>query len=282
MSNFHNPGDWMHTKTHRPPFGWALIVVMIIAAMLPVDQIAGAERVLFSEDGLVEDASAVAYAFAAALAAYALYTGAGEDKAVLLGISLLSLICFLDEISWGARIFELQPPEMRGGIAFDGMHDVIMLIERWLEAQGADSQLLLLIAAAGGFAVMSFRCRARMAALIAWFNATASRHYLGISLLLLIFAVLLDLLHGGVLTRLEELAELFAAVSMALAGFPGRHARSTVRPFSFKRDGVAATRPSILSWPARSRGKASQPMPRTSGYGSSPSDAPVHARPHSE
>jgi hypothetical protein len=272
----------MRTKTQRPPFGWALIVIMVIAAMLPVDQIAGAERALFSEDGLVEDASAAAYAFAAALAAYAVYTGAEKDKTILVVVLLLSMICFLDEISWGARIFGLQPPEVRDGIAFDGMHDVVMLIEHWLQAQGANRLLLLLIPAASGFAVLSFRYRARMAALIAWFNATAPRHYLGISLLLLIFAVFLDLLHGGVLTRLEELAELFAAVSMALAGFPGRHPRSMARPFSFKRDGVVATTPSILSWPARSRGKASLPMPRISGYGSSPSDAPVHARPHSE
>jgi|GEM_PF-2206149 len=272
----------MYTKTYRPPFGWMLIAVMVIAAMLPVDQIAGAEAVLFSEDGIVEGASAAAYAFAAALAGYALYTGARKDKAILVVISLLSLICFLDEISWGARIFELQPPEMRGGIAFDGMHDVIMLIERWLQTRTADSQFLILTAVASGFFVLSFHYRARMARLIAWFNATAIRHYLGLSLLLLIFSVLLDLLHGVVLTRLEELAELFAAVSMALAGFLGCRARSTVMPFSFKRDGAVATAPSILFWPARSRGKASLPMPRISGYGSSPSDAPVHARPHNE
>jgi hypothetical protein len=266
-------------RLHGLQLGLILIASLTLVALLPVNLIPGAEAILFHEDGIVEDASAIAYALACVLGPYALYAARMRrhhaDRSVLVAITFLAIICFLDEISWGARLFKLEPPKVSDEIAFDGVHDIFMLGERWLLSLDAGSRVLLMTVALGLLAGLLFRYQKRLLALMAWLGATAARRYLACSLGLLAFAVQLDLFHGRMLTRLEDLAELTAGVLLAVAGWTSCRAARILKP-----DGAAPTAPSILSLPARSPDKVSLPMPKTSGYGSSPSNAPARARRH--
>jgi len=96
---------------------------------------------LFGEDRVVETAGALVLlaAFVAGLAF--LTTGrSGRYRTFLLVSAGLGLLGFLDEISFGARLFDWQMPAMFGGGEFDGAHDVVILSYR-LAAQ-ADPILL--------------------------------------------------------------------------------------------------------------------------------------------
>ncbi|WP_407867116.1 hypothetical protein [Phyllobacterium phragmitis] len=107
---------------------------------------------LLAEDGLVENLGAAGFAAAALLAlstalrksAFLIIT----ERNMLVGTSGLSLMLFLSEISFGARIFDIQMPQMRGGGEFDGGHDIIIVLFRRLSDAGRTS--LLVVAAAIG------------------------------------------------------------------------------------------------------------------------------------
>jgi hypothetical protein len=51
-------------------------------------------------------------------------------RALLVVASALGLVGFLDEISFGARLFGWSMPEMTGGGELDGVHDLVILTYR--------------------------------------------------------------------------------------------------------------------------------------------------------
>ncbi|HWU82222.1 MAG TPA: hypothetical protein VN063_01930 [Methylophilaceae bacterium] len=182
------------------------------------------EVLIFAEDGIIEDATAIADAAAASLGFYALWLGALRGKpwagrVALWTIPLLSLFCALDEISWGARILHLQMPEMRGGGEFDGVHDIFAVIERWAVATDlwTLSATLLICAALTG--LLAYGQRRRVAELLTF----AWQHRLGrplaSAIMLLALATVLDFLHGRLISSLEEFSELCAGLLMLAAAY---------------------------------------------------------------
>ena len=106
---------------------------------------------LISEDGLLEAFSALLYVGAALFGgATLLRLGRGAHPALWF-IVPLGLVCALDEISYGARLFGFEAPALKGGGEFDGVHDLIILAKREFDALAVDD--LLLAVAVGALAI---------------------------------------------------------------------------------------------------------------------------------
>jgi hypothetical protein len=142
------------------------------------------------------------------------------ERRILVGTSALSLVLFLSEISFGARIFGIQMPQMSGGGEFDGGHDIVILVVRQLRAAGPTGILVaimgvgLLLAAV--FAVLSrFRQRAQMIA--AHVLSKPFEFRLAMALGLLASAVTLDVIPSYKASILEEVLEFSVSVVLVLA-----------------------------------------------------------------
>lgn len=195
------------------------LFIIVVVKLWPQSEI-----LIFSEDGIIEDATAIADATAALLGFCALWLGVLRDRQLvermaLWTIPLLSLFCALDEISWGARMFDLQMPQMQGGGEFDGVHDIFALVERWAVATDLWTLASVLIACAALGGVMVYRHRQFLKDTLAF----AWQHRLGrplaSAILLLALATVLDFLHGRLISSLEEYSELSAGLLMLVAAF---------------------------------------------------------------
>lgn len=182
------------------------------------------EVLIFAEDGIIEDATAIVDAMAAGIGFYALWLGALRDKpwaarVTLWTLPLLSLFCALDEISWGARILHLQMPEMRGGGEFDGVHDIFAVIERWAVATDLWTLSATLVICAALAGLLAYAQRRRVAEILTF----AWQHRLGrplaSAIMLLALATVLDFLHGRLISSLEEFSELCAGLLMLAAAY---------------------------------------------------------------
>lgn len=179
---------------------------------------------LFAEDGLVENLSAAGFAAAALFALGAALLGpvsmAFAERSILFAVSGLSLLLFLSEISFGARIFDIQMPRMSGGGEFDGGHDIVILIVRQLRDAGPTEMLVAIIG--GGLLLAAifvflrrFRQRARMIVRHVFSNAFEFR--LAVALGILASAVTLDVVPSYKASILEEVLEFSASVVLILA-----------------------------------------------------------------
>jgi hypothetical protein len=142
------------------------------------------------------------------------------ERSILFGVSGLSMLLFLSEISFGARIFHIQMPRMSGGGEFDGGHDILILIVRHLRDAG---RIEILAAVAGGglllaaiFALLHrFGQPARM--IVRHILSKAFEFRLVLALGMLASAVTLDLIHSYKASILEEVLEFSAGVVLVLA-----------------------------------------------------------------
>lgn len=83
---------------------------------------------IIQEDQLVENLSAVFFFIAFGLGIYFfLKLRRIQSRPLLIGIALVGLNGFLDEISFGERIFHFTPPVI-GGVQFDAVHDIVEII----------------------------------------------------------------------------------------------------------------------------------------------------------
>lgn len=200
-------------------FGILTLLIILIVKIWP-----DAELALFAEDGLIESGTAVVDSIAAILGFYAIYLGVTRDQRMMnrlamWTIPILSAICALDEISWGARLFDLEMPEMQGGGEFDGLHDVFVILQRL--ASSAEPMALivttiLIMAILGGLAYWQ---RDFIAACLHYSVSTTLGRPLASAITLLAFATFLDFGHGRILSSLEEYAELSAGLFLLLAAF---------------------------------------------------------------
>lgn len=195
----------------------ALIILTVLAWP-------GSKDILFREDGIIESASAAAFAIATILGLAAIYRGAltgrsYPERISFIAIPVLGTICFLDEISFGARLFGLVMPPLSGGGEFDGVHDIFIVLHRLILSLDSTTRLFTYIIA-GLLALAAFYLkRAWIYSRLQWFAQDSVRRCLGSTLALLTIAVFLDLLHGRLVPNLEEFTELSAALFLVAAGF---------------------------------------------------------------
>lgn len=179
-------------------------------------------RNVFAEDRIVEWATALVFLGAAAAALWGLFAqrrSAPLKRQLALGlIGSIGLLGFLDELSFGERLFDL-PPFLIAGVKIDGAHDLIDLLNTLRRDMlgsmpGAVKAIvgLAAVAAAAAGLCLVHRFRAVL------FDARAlPAFYLGMLLVgELTIATLIDIgtinfrgAHGPV----EEVAELNAAIA---------------------------------------------------------------------
>ncbi|WP_413400008.1 hypothetical protein [Prochlorococcus sp. MIT 0714] len=83
---------------------------------------------IHKEDGLLENLSA-GICFATFIFGIVLILRNCRYKKMLAGISFVSLLGFLDEISFGGRIFKIKYPRIFG-VNIDGIHDFLSVAKR--------------------------------------------------------------------------------------------------------------------------------------------------------
>jgi hypothetical protein len=179
---------------------------------------------LFVEDGLVENLSALGFAVAALFALSAALLGPASttfaERSILFGVSGLSLVLFLSEISFGARIFHIQMPRMSGGGEFDGGHDVVILIIRHLRDAG-HVEMLVAVIGGGLFLAAIFvllrRFQRQAGMIVRHVLSKAFEFRLVVALGMLASAVILDVIPSYKASILEEVLEFSAGVVLAMA-----------------------------------------------------------------
>ena len=193
---------------------------------------------LLVEDGLVEELSAAGFAIAALLA---LNTGllknvslAFTERSLLIGTSVLSLVLFLSEISFGARIFHVQMPKMKGGGEFDGGHDIVILVFRAIRDAGSAGIFVALIGLALLLAVavaLLSRFRREAEAMMRYVLSRTFEFRLLLAICMIASAVILDLIPSYKAATLEEILEFSASgvLILAVAGLRWRKGPSAVR-----------------------------------------------------
>ena len=216
--------------------------IIVIIKLWPASEI-----LLFAEDGVIEYGTALVDGIAALLGFYALSLGVMRgrpliERMVLLTIPLLSLFCALDEISWGARLFELQMPEIEGGGEFDGVHDIFLLLERWASAADIATLFMTLTIVTSLLGLLLYWQRSFVADGLRF----AVHHPLGrpvaCAILLLVLATGLDFAHGRIIYSLEEYSELSAGLLMLTAAWESlRMARAGLKPGFLERPVQAVT-----------------------------------------
>jgi hypothetical protein len=184
---------------------------------------------LLVEDGFVENLSAAGFAAASLLALATARRNSAvltfPERGILLGTGGLSLILFLSEISFGARIFDIRMSQMRGGGEFDGGHDIVIVLFRRLRDAGRPG---LLVAAIGGGLLLAtavallslFRQKAQI--VVSYVCSRRFEFRLAVAVGLLASAVTLDLIQSYKAAILEEVLEFSASGVLILAVFAFR------------------------------------------------------------
>ena len=220
---------WIFGQWSRHPFAMILLVVAGDAALIILYAV-GPRALIFGEDRAVEMATALLFLAAFVVGILHLCRSRLRDYPILLPVAaVLGLIGFLDETSFGARIFGWSMPAMAEGGEFDGAHDLVIVIYRL--ALRADPMLIAAVGAGPGIVALVFVVRWRKELHALARRISADPTYLAMALFVagVAFASLLDL-EVGILRRLgplEEIAELDAALALLVTvlGASGRRAR---------------------------------------------------------
>ncbi len=184
---------------------------------------------LLDEDGLVE--SLTAAVFLAGFAVHFVPRLTRRQSVRPVATRLLAAVCllgFLDELSFGERLFRMRMPQL-SGVKIDGAHDFFYVFaqEYWRGMQTHPAPVFLAtlgIAAVAGW----FVWRRREALVAVARNILRSPAYrlvgLGAVLVAVALVIDLDLVSHDLVFALEELAEMNAALALLFAGFAMRRA----------------------------------------------------------
>jgi len=200
--------------------------VAMVASVIVLFTVSLSRPYLVVEDGPMEDLSAAGFATAALLACgTALRSGRAltpAERIILFVTGGISVVLFLSEISFGARIFHVQMPKMRGGGEFDGGHDIVILVFRQLRDAGSTG---IVVAAVGIGLVLAvavrllslFRQEAR--AIVQYVLWRAFEFRLIAAVCMISSAVVLDVIPSYKASVLEEIMEFSASGVLILAVF---------------------------------------------------------------
>ncbi|WP_227269732.1 hypothetical protein [Roseobacter weihaiensis] len=195
------------------------VLVLSATALVCLLFLAGLIRPsIMVEDGPVENASAALFLYASLLGFWTLATRALASKLdfkLILGISLFSLLLFLSEVSFGARLFDFEMPPMEGGGEFDGGHDIAIILLRMMQKGDVTSLIvaLSLLFAFICFLTAVYKARHPIERFLQHrFNFTLVLH-----IILLAIGVLLDLVPSRKVSLLEEAVEFTAAIVLVWA-----------------------------------------------------------------
>lgn len=201
----------------RNPRVWFGGIIAILVMLGMYSGMSGS-RVFLGEDGIVEWASAGLFAYAACLAAFvARPPQTRPDRTLRYYVIALAGMCCLSELSFGARIFGMDMPDMTGGGEIDGAQDLVLVSFRTL---GASIVLIAASACLAAAAAWAIARRFQYRAALQWITEDSSRFIVALATLALLVALGCDLLEEPRLRSAEELIELSAAALLVLSQFP--------------------------------------------------------------
>ena len=169
---------------------------------------------LLQEDGLIEMSTAVCLAGVMVAATWGILAK-GPRVSFIMAVTL-GLIEFMDEISFGARLFGFQPPRLYGGGELDGLHDLLILAFRLVRDFMPNLGWGLLgLAFLVSFSI--FAARKWLARLLSGAKSALADHVLlAMHVALLGLSQLIDVATTSrAMSAVEELLELNAAVVLA-------------------------------------------------------------------
>jgi hypothetical protein len=207
---------WIFGQWSRHPLAVLLLVIAGDTALVILYAF-GPRAPIFGEDRGIEMATALLFLAAFVFGLLSMRRPGQRDYPVLLpAVAGLGLLGFLDEISFGARLFGWSMPQMVEGGEFDGAHDLVILAYRLV----SQADPMLVVAAGGSASTIALGCVMvwrRELQKLAW-RLFADPTYSAMALFIagVSVASLLDL-ELGMLRRLgplEEIAELNAALAL--------------------------------------------------------------------
>ena len=180
---------------------------------------------IINEDHVVEQATTLTFAAAFLIGVTSIMRSQGLASRKLHAlIPVAGLIGFLDELSFGERVFGFTAPTLYG-IDIDGTHDLVRVAAPIIENDPAFILVPGVAALIGAY--LLFRKRSRRNTVMAYENWRALWAYPPaklsiISLIMLLLAIVLDLpsvfqFPGS--RPIEEMLELNSAVALAFAAF---------------------------------------------------------------
>ncbi|WP_162917441.1 hypothetical protein [Dongia deserti] len=217
---------WLFDRWSKYPLTTILCVATGDVALIALYAV-GLRAPVFGEDRAVEVATALLFLAAFVVGAFLRRPGPRDYRILLPVAAGLGILGFLDEISFGARLFGWSMPEMTGGGEFDGAHDLFILTYRL--SSHVDPMLMVTIvggASVIGLVFMILWCRELFGLAR---RIVADRTYSAMALFIaaIAFSALLDL-DIGVLDRLgplEEIAELNAALALLVVSMGANRRR---------------------------------------------------------
>jgi hypothetical protein len=198
--------------------GCAVILLFTLGLSMPQ---------LLVEDGPVENLSAAGFFIAAVVAPGIFMRGnirlAPAERTVLFAAGILSLLLFLSEISFGARLLHIRMPKMKGGGEFDGGHDIVILVFRAIRDAGSGIIFAALIVTTVFLAlalVLLLRFRRQAWSLARYVLSRRFEFRLLLAICMIASAIILDLIQSYKAEKLEECLE-FCASGVLIAACAG-------------------------------------------------------------
>ena len=139
-------------------------------------------------------------------------------KPAIRGFTTIALLGFLDEISFGERLFDLKMPKA-GGTQIDGLHDLLNMFKKIVITNANFHPIataLTLAVIAGGLIKIAIWNRTSIAKFIEYSNNTKTFSTIAITIMAVFISQALDLEDFGLTTAksLEETLELIAAMGL--------------------------------------------------------------------
>ena len=139
-------------------------------------------------------------------------------KPAIRGFTTIALLGFLDEISFGERLFDLKMPKA-GGTQIDGLHDLLNMFKKIVITNANFHPIataLTLAVIAGGLIKIAIWNRTSIAKFIEYSNNTKTFSTIAITTMAVFISQALDLEDFGLTTAksLEETLELIAAMGL--------------------------------------------------------------------
>ena len=193
-----------------------MLVVCVVYAWFPTRY----RHPFLMEDHLIENLSAAFFLGSCFLGLLFFMKTKFHSRKFLL-LSAVGLLGFLDELSFGERIFGLSMPRI-SGTKIDAAHDSFYLgfqfFKNFVSSHPAYTLLLIGIGAAMLMVRGTFLHRSRLMDVISNFYRYPQYILILICVTLVSFALLidLDLVSNGLLFMLEELFEMNAAIALFL------------------------------------------------------------------
>ena len=199
--------------------GVAIVVALFGLAFLLMPS---ARDRLIVEDGIIETATAIVFLAAAIGGMIAIRSGSVPGAYWL--IPAFGLFGFLDEMSFGARVFGFPLPTVNG-LKVDSFHDIFDLADRLAGTLGVSRTQIAGLAVLLTLAALAYLLRTgRLRRVPAWLHKHRAVMTALAALGLLLIAVALDLLGSSPSARFAEETAEFAAAGLLLVAAAQIHA----------------------------------------------------------